>query len=1078
VPTLLPVLFASFVATAAEGPTLLLRQPTVGGGRVAFAYAGDLWVTDLEGAAPRRLTVHEGLERDPHLSPDGSLLAFTGDYDGNSDVYVVPTVGGQPERVTYHPGVDGVRGWSPDGRILFRSERMKGTRKGGRLFLVAPGGAWPEVLPLPMAEDASYGAEGAELAYTPIAPAIGSWKHYRGGQVSFIWRYDPTTAAVTEVPHPGSNDLEPLFVGQDLFFISDRAGVANLFVQRAGGAVEQVTRHDDLDVRSAGAGGDPGAEWIVYEQGGRLHRLDPRSGEAAPMDIQVQADLPAARAHWVDVSSRIESFAISPTGQRAVFGARGEIFTVPAEHGDVRNLTRSPGVNDRYPAWSPDGATVLSLSDASGEYALDLLDPQQGATGERVSLGDASFYYQPRFSPDGSHIAYTDKRMKLWVMDLDRREPVLVAEDRYDHPHLALESAWSPDGAWLAYTLHLPNHLRAVFMYELATGRHLQLSDGLADAISPAFSSDGRYLYFAASTDQGLNTAWLDMSRLHRPLHRHLWVAVLSADDPSPLVPRSDEEPLEAEEPEGKKNKKKGEKDDEEEPAVVVRIDADGLQRRVLALPVDPGKLDSLQAGAEGRLFFVSHPDHGDATLHRYDPEEREANELIEGLKRYVVSADGEKLLYEGGDGWAIVGTGDDPEPGDGALELSDMRAWSDPALEWPQIFAEAWRIQRDWFYDPGMHGVDWATMAARYEPWLAHVQHRSDLNYVLGELIGELVVGHAYRWGGDIPKADTVPVGLLGADLELVDGSVRIARIFDGEQWNPNLRSPLAAPGLDVATGDWLLAIDGVTLDDASNPYALLAHKAGRRVVLTVADDPQGGGSRDLTVRTVEREQDLRHRAWLEDNRRKVDAMSDGRLAYLYVPNTYIAGYDGFTRGFYSQLDKQGVVIDERYNGGGLVADYIVDMLRRQPLNWHVTREGLPYASPLGVIPGPRVMIVNQYAGSGGDCLPHYFRLLDLGTIVGTRTWGGLVGIYGYPALMDGGMVTAPRIAFYGADGSWTAENVGVAPDVEVEITPADFQAGRDPQLERAVEIALEALEARPVVQPQPPAFPDYGAQ
>ncbi len=1069
--TLLPVLLASLISLADEAPTLLLRQPTVAGERIAFVYAGDLWLSDLDGAQPRRLTVHEGLERDPHLSPDGSLLAFTGEYDGNADVFVVPTDGGQPQRVTWHPGEDAVRGWSPDGRILFRSEREKATRKGGRLYLVAPDGAWPEVLPLPMAEDASYRADGGALAYTPVAPAIGSWKRYRGGQVSFIWRYDPGTAEVSLVDHPGSNDLEPLFVGDDLAFISDRGGVANLWVQRADGGVEQLTHHADLDVRSAGSDGVT----VVYEQGGRLHRVDPASGESSPLDIRVQADLPAARAHWVDVSSRIDSFALSPTGQRAVFGARGEIFTVPAEHGDVRNLSRSPGVNDRYPVWSPDGATVLAISDASGEYALDLLDPAGKGAAERVSLGEDGFYYQPDVSPDGATIAYTDKALHLWVMDLEQREPVLVAEDPFDHPHQALEVAWSPDSAWLAYTKHGPNHLRAVYLYELATGRHLQLSDGLADAISPAFSSCGRYLYFAASTDQGLNTAWLDMSRLHRPLHRNLWVAVLAAETPSPLAPRSDEEPVKADEPEGKK--KKGKKDDEpaEEP-VVVRVDAEGLQGRILALPVDAGKLDTLQAGAEGRLFYVEHPDHGDAALHRYDPEEREASAVVEGVKRYTLSADGEHLLYEASDGWAIVGSGDSPEAGDGALDLADMRAWSDPALEWPQIFHEAWRIQRDWFYDPGMHGVDWDAMAARYEPWLDHVRHRSDLNYVLGELIGELVVGHAYRWGGDIPGADTVPVGLLGADLVLEDGAVRIARIYDGEQWNPDLRAPLAEPGLDVAEGDWLLAIDGVQVDGEANPYSLLAHKAGRRVVLTVADSASGKNQRDVTVRTIEREHPLRNRAWIEDNRRKVDDLSDGRLAYLYVPNTYIAGYDGFTRGFYSQLDKQGVIVDERFNGGGLVADYIVDMLRRQPLNWHVTRQGAPYPSPLGVIPGPRVMVVNQYAGSGGDCLPHYFRLLGLGPIVGTRTWGGLVGIYGYPHLMDGGMVTAPRIAFYGADGQWTAENVGVAPDVEVEITPADFQAGRDPQLERAVEIALEALEAEPYERPEPPAFPDYG--
>jgi len=1070
-------LAALLCTTAQAEPTLLLRQPTVSAEHIAFAYAGDIWLARRDGSQPRRLTVHPAVESDPQLSPDGGLLAFTGHYDGNVDVYLLPVEGGQPTRLTFHPGDDEVRGWTPDGsQVVFRSRRLSQARKYGRLFTVSAEGGWPQALPMPMAEDLSYAPQGGALAYTPLTPAV-TWKRYRGGQTSPIRIFDLASYAVQEVQRDNSNDLDPVWVGEELWFRSDRAGVRNVFMRHADGRVEQVTQHQEFDVKGLAVGGPAGAELLVYEQAGRLHSLDPRSRQTAPLQIELQPDLPHSRSHFADVQDSITSMHISPSGARAAFGARGEIFTVPAEKGDIRNLSRSPGVHDRFPAWSPDGQQLASLSDASGEYALELRGQDGLGEADRVSLGDASFYYQPLWSPDGEKLAYTDKRLNLWVLDLDKRQPALVASEPYDHYQRSLDPAWSPDGRWLAYTRRLANHLRALFVYDTEKGESLQVTDGRGDAISASFSRDGALLFFAGSTDQGLNTAWLDMSSLERPMTRDLYAVVLAADGASPIAPQSDEEPAaEEDEDKGRKKRRKGkDKEEEEEQEIEVRIDAQGIQRRIVALPVPAGDYHGLQNAAEGRLFYLERGEDA-AVLHCYDAEEREAEVFLEGVDEYVISADGEKLLYASSQGdYAIVGTDAAPEDGDGQLDLGAMRLRVNPRAEWAQIYDEVLRLQRDWFYDPDLHGIDWQAVGERYRPWLAHLGHRADLQYLLGELIGELVVGHAYRWGGDQPQADWVSVGMLGADFELQRGRYRISRIYDGESWNPGLRAPLAQPGVQISEGDWILAVDGQPLEGSDNIYAFFQGRSGLRTVLTVNDRPSEAGARQVTVIPVDKEDGLRHRAWVEGNRRLVDELSGGRAAYVYVPNTAWDGYRSFNRYFYSQLDKQAVVVDERFNGGGMVADYLVDMLAREPVNYNATREGADYPSPLGVIPGPRVMLINEYAGSGGDCLPHYFRQRGLGKLVGTRTWGGLVGIYDYPPLIDGGVVTAPRIAFYGPQG-WTAENVGVSPDIEVEMTPAEVIAGHDPQLEKAVEVVLEELEKAPFVPPKRPEYPDYG--
>ena len=1084
---LITCILAAFTmpAQAADPPagsTLLLRQPSVSGALVAFAYAGDVWIAQRSGRGAQRLTVHPGVEANPTLSPDAQWVAFSGEYDGNVDVFIVPVSGGAPRRLTFHPGRDEVRGWTPDGQaVLFRSSRLSPHHhRSGQLFTVPLDGGLPDPLPMPHAEMGAISADGALVAYTPFRNATATWKRYRGGRTTPIWIFDLQTWENEEVPHDNATDTAPVWLGDTLYFLSDRHGTMNVFSLGSDREVRQVTEHTDMDVRAMSAGGGV----LAYEQAGRIHLLEPTTDEGGPLDLQVTADLPAARPHLAAVTDQIHWMGLSPTGARALFGARGEILTVPAEHGDVRNLTRTPGIHERFGIWSPDGESVAYLSDASGEYQL-VLAPQNGrGPTETIPLGDPTFYHGPVWSPDGGKLAYTDKRLNLWWLDLDgARRPMLVDTEPYDEPPRGLAPVWSPDGRWLAYTRRLDNHLRAVFLHDTNTGRSHQMTDGMSDCASAAFSRDGTLLYFAASTDVGLAAGWLDMSSYEQPRHRSIYVAVLAADGPSPLAPRSDEEGLDEDAPpeDRDKHKRKGNggRGEETDEPVVVRIDLDGLDQRILALPVESADLSHLEVVDGGQLLYLAHGDEDDhAQLHRYDPEERESVMVLEGVLAYTLSADGKQVLVaQAEDTYRIVEAG--AEPGAAAevdpLDLSGLRVQIDPGAEWAQIYDETLRIFRDYFYDPGMHGIDWVAMGERYRPYLAHVGHRDDLNYLLGELMGELVVGHAYRWGGDYPDANRVDVGLLGADLVADGAFYRIGKVFSGLNWNPALRSPLTEPGVGVAEGDVILEIDGQPLRVPDNPYRLLQGKAGIQVVLRVNDRPSDAGAREVTIVPLADEAPLRHRAWIEGNRSRVDEATDGEVAYVYVPNTAWAGYTEFNRYFYAQLDRHGVILDERYNGGGSVADYMVDALNRRILNWNVTREGRDYPSPLGVLPGPRVMLINQDAGSGGDCLPHYFRMMGLGPLIGTRTWGGLIGIYDYPPLIDGGVVTAPRIAFYGPDGQWTAENVGVIPDIEVEMTPRAVLEGGDPQLERAIEEILQQIREQPQTPPARPPFPNY---
>jgi len=1057
---------------AQTGKLQLLQQPALNGSHIAFAFAGDLWIVSREGGAAQRLTSGIGIESGPIFSPDGSEIAFTGEYDGNRDLFTVPASGGVPTRLTWHPGGDFAVGWTPDGKqVLFTSGRNSYSRF-SRLFTMPKEGGFPAEIPLPMAEQAAFSPDGARLAYLPLAPAFDAWKRYRGGRTTPIWIATLADARIERIPRDNSNDFNPLWIGDRIYFLSDRSGPVTLFAyDLTRKRVTQALPNTGFDIKTASAG--PGA--IVYEQFGAIHLYDLKSGNPRRVDIRVEGDLPSVRPSIEKVARMIRAFQVSPTGVRAVFEARGEIFTVPGEKGDVRNLTNTPGVAERDPAWSPDGRHIAYFSDESGGYELHIR--QQNGMGEPRKLSLASsptFYYEPLWSPDSKKIAYTDKALNLLYVDAEKGEPVRVDTDTYKNPEPSLNPVWSPDSKWLAYTKQLDSHLRAVFVYSLESSQAHQISDGMSDARFAAFDQDGKHLYFTASTDAGPTFGWLDMSSINRPVSRSVYAVVLSKEDASPVAPESDEEKP--------KEEKKPEKPAEKKEPAAVRIDLENIGQRIVSLPIPARNYVSVSAGKAGVLFLVESElsPVGSAgpprrVLHKFDLKTRKTDRVMDGFTAFRVSHNGEKMIYRQGERWVIAAAGQPPKPGEGTLRVDGMEMRVDPRAEWNQVYREVWRIERDFFYDSDTHGLDLKAAAAKYQPYLEGIAHRQDLNYLFREMLGELSVGHLYVGGGAAPEPKRVPGGLLGADYRIENGRYRLARVYNGENWNPQLKAPLTQPGINVAAGEFLLAVNGRELRATDNIYSFFEGTAEKSVVLRVGPDASGAGAREVTVVPVRDEYALRNLAWIEDNRRKVDQMSGGRLAYVYLPNTGAPGYTSFNRYFYAQVHKDGAVIDERFNGGGLAADYIIDAMRRPLMNYWTTRDGKDFRTPVSAITGPKAMIVNEYAGSGGDALPWYFRKAGIGPLIGKRTWGGLVGIFGFPELIDGGRVTAPNLAFYNTEAEWEVENRGVAPDIEVDFDPQAWRAGRDPQLEKAVDVVMAALKKNPPPVARRPAYPDY---
>ncbi len=1068
--------------------TRMMTQPAVGKTSLAFHYANDLWAADLDGKNVRRLTSDLGVETNPAFSPDGELIAFSAQYDGNTDVYTVPASGGVPKRLTWHPGVDIVQGFTPDGKsILFTSARTVFTGRYQQLFTVPVAGGFPERLKIPNAFRAVYSPDGKKMAYNPLSDAFLQWKHYRGGTHSVVWVIDLGDFSYEKIPQPEGrcNDPGPMWVGDKIYFRSDRDGEFNIFgYDPKTKEVKALTSHQDFPVLSASSG----AGKIIYEQAGYLHLLDPVSGSSTRLQIGIATDAAELRERTARGAKWIRDGGLSPSGARAVFEFRGEIVTVPAEKGDSRNLTQTAGAHERSPIWSPDGKSIACFSDASGEYALEVR-PQDGKGPARsYKLSGSGFYETPVWSPDGRRIAFNDNSRTFFVLDLNNGAIKKIGAD-FQLGGRESPSAWSPDGKWLAYTLGTATYFQRVWVYSMDLDRSFPVTDGLSEAFHPVFDASGKYLYFFVSTDAGPVNQWFDLSKFDSRMTSSIYVVALAKDAPNPLARESDEEKGAAEKP----ATGPGTKDPaapapvsaEKAPAVDVAIDFEGMGRRIVVLPVPAGSYRDLWAGEAGQLYYLENPpDIGSPAasagglLHKFDFKSRKDEVVRTGVNLFRLSFDRKKILYSGPDqAYFITDLQSKPAAGPARLNVEDIGVRVVPRDEWRQIFAEAWRINRDYFYADNMHGADWEAMRKKYEVFLPNVSCRADLNRLIQWMCSELGVGHHRVGGGDsLVEPRSVPGGLLGADYTVENGRYRIKKIYGGLNWNPDLRSPLTEPGLDVKEGEYLLAVDGRELNaPADNLYAAFENKADKFVELKIGPFPDGRDARVVRAVPVANEAALRNRDWVEENLKKVEKATGGRVAYVYVPNTSTQGFAYFKRYFYPQADKEAIIVDERFNGGGLIADYYIDHLRRPMISYWSMRYGADLKTPGASIQGPKVMIIDETAGSGGDLLPWMFRKFKIGPLVGKRTWGGLVGTLGFPVLMDGGGVTAPNLAIWTEDG-WVVENEGVPPDIEVDQNPADVIAGGDPQLERAIKIVMEELAKSPAKKPVRPPYPIRG--
>jgi tricorn protease len=1122
------LLVASALISAAAAQTsladqhLLLRSPSLSRDRIAFRYADDVWTVARQGGEAQRLTSNGNVVAGPYFSPDGSQIAYTAHLHGNDDVYIIPASGGVPQRITWHPTGSSVAGWSRDGKNVLIATGGFSYRHFGRLYLVrADASGKPEPLPLPMGVEGSFSPDGQSIAYQPITKWEEAWKRYVGGQTTPIWIVNLKTLDLVRVPRNNSNDSSPVWQSDAVYFLSDRGengpGPVSLYKYDVGSKqVMPVGHNKGLDIKSMQGG--PGG--LVYEQFGSIHFVDTASSDDRVVPIQIHGELPTLAPHIATIPpDDIQNANLSPSGARAVFEAHGEIFTVPGEKGDTRNLTRTSGAAERNPSWSPDGKTIAYFSDASGEYQLYLQEQTGFKAPVVIDLGpNPSFFYGPTWSPDSKHIAYMDKHNRLWVIDVpaDAKapapKPVLVDQGIYGSFGPDWSAVWSPDSKWIAYHRDLVNQARAIFLYSMETKKSTQITDGMSDAFSPAFDLNGKYLYFVESTNDGPSHAGIDLSSLDRAQTTAPYVIVLAKDGASPIPPESDDEKIKEEkkpEPpkpmaaEGDKDKKKDsdkkaagkdeaksddkDKDKKDEKPAETKVDLDGIGNRILSLPIPPRNYMGVASGKTGVIYLFEGPPVGRSTsegpgsnitaVWRFTLEKREPQTVLNGVDSFTVSADGSKVLYNRKTGWTITAA-DDLSPSNNnpgkPLNLGQMQTTVDPRAEWKQMYHETWRIERDFLYDPNTHGLSIPKIEARYKPYLDNMAARSEYTYLSTEMLGEITIGHMFV-GGPFHPENEPKTGLLGADYTVDHDRYKIARILGGQNWTPGLASPLTLPGVYVKQGEYLLAVNGRELHASDNLYAAFDGTAGKQTVIHVGPNADGKDARDVTVVPVGDEDGLRNIDWVEGNRRKVDELSGGKVAYVYMPNTAGAGYSSFNRYFYSQLDKQALVLDERWNEGGLIADYIVDVLKRFPLSGAIERDGKAIHDPVGAIFGPKVMLINQNSGSGGDANPWYFRKAGVGKLVGTRTWGGLVGIGGYPTLLDGGYVMAPRYAIFGINGDWEVENRGIPPDVEVELLPKDYADGHDRQLEEGVRLVLEELKANPVPELKVPPYPNY---
>ncbi|HEU4886486.1 MAG TPA: PDZ domain-containing protein [Thermoanaerobaculia bacterium] len=1073
----------SVSAVSQETLTRLLRQPDIHNDTVAFVYAGDIWLAPAAGGDARRLTSDAGMEYFPKFSPDGRWIAFTGDYSGNRQVFVISVDGGQPRQLTFYNdvgnlpprgGIDNrILDWSPDGKnILFLPHRLPWGDRMGRPYIVPAAGGMETPLAIPEGGGGMYSPDGKQLVYTPIEREFRTWKRYRGGRAQDVWTYDLTANTTEQITNTPYTDNQPVWVGDTIYFSSDRpeggqkeAGRLNLYAyDLKTKQTRKVTNHTDYDVLWPSAD----RTQVVYENGGSLYRY--ANGKSSLIPIRVYGDFRNTLPYFKNVRDNIDSYTLSPSGARALFVARGDIFSVPAKEGEIRNVTQTPGIRERGASWSPDGRWIAYLSDRSGDYEI-YVRPADGTGDERKITSDGkSWRFDPLWSPDSKQLAFSDKDHALHVLDVASGK--VTAADKDDYGDI-VDYKWSPDSRWLTYTKNNEAQFSSVYVYNLGDAKAYRLTSGMTNDANPVFDPKGRYLYFTSNRDFNLTFSAWEFNYVYTDPTR-VYVGVLSEDGPALFLPQSDEEkatapPSPAAAAASEEKKPDAPKADAAKKSVVVKIDPATFERRVRAIPGAPGNYGNLSALPNGVMYIKTD---GDAqSLRFYNVDDRKEETFLEDLRGYDLSASGEKILVSlGRNSYAIVNPKPAQKTAEAVLKLDTMQMKVDPKVEWAQEYTDAWRILRDWFYDPSMHGLDWNAIRAKYGQLVPHVAHRADLDYILGELAGELNAGHVYVGSPSDLNQPRVENGLLGAEIVADGGYFRIQHIFPGENWHESFRSPLTEPGVKVKEGDYILAVDGISTKGVDNFYRLLENKADRVVTLLVNSSANTTGAREQKVRPVKKETNLRYLDWVASRRAYVDKASGGRIGYMHLPNTGQEGNRELFKSFFPQVNKEALIIDDRYNGGGFIPDRMIELLDRPVLNYWARRNTKPTATPAYAHVGPKAMLTNGYSSSGGDALPYYFRKRGLGTVIGTRTWGGLIGISNNPSLMDGGNVSAPQFRFFDTEGLWAVEGVGVSPDIEV-IDRADLVAkGQDPSLEAAVKLLLEELAKNPVKRPGVP--------
>ena len=1066
--TFITVLFITSISFP-QDEARVLRFPDIHKDKIAFVYAGDIWIVNSNGGNARRLTSYKGMELFPKFSPDGKWIAFSAEYSGSRQVYIISVDGGAPIQLTYYNDVGPMppRGgydyrvldWTPDGKnVLFRGNRLPWGKRMGKYFTISVEGGLETPLQIPEGSAAMYSPDGYKIVYTPIGREWRTWKRYRGGRAQDVWIYDLVNNTSEQITDYTGTDNQPVWVGDKIYFASDRTGTLNLYSYNlTSKETSQVTKFDNYDVLWVSAG----PEQIVYENGGYIYKYNPATSKNEKVSISVYGDFPYTLPYIKNVKDNIESYEISPTGKRALFEARGDIFTVPAEQGETINITKTPGIREIDPVWSPDGKSIAYLSDRTGEYEI-FIRPSDGSGKEKQITDNGKIWrFQPLWSPDSKKLAFADKNHKLFYVDVNSQSVVDV--DFSDHGDIR-DYNWSPDSKWLTYSKQGDSRMSSIWVYSVEDGKPLQITSDLTDEYSPVFGRNSKYLYFLSNRDFNLQFSAWEFNYVYTKPTR-IYVAALNDNIPALFKPKNDEEKVDQSEKNNSDEKKTNEKKN-------LKINFTNFENRVSVLPVPSGNYGSLQAVNDG-VVYIYRSDDG-RKLNMFNVKDEKEVNVLSSVGNFVLSSNGEKILYSKQNEFGIVKPQKDQDKNASKINLNDLTMKIHPKAEWQQMFVDAWRLLRDWFYDPNMHGVDWQKMREKYEPLVKHIAHPADLSYILGELGGEISSGHVYVNWGDIPEVDRIDGGLLGAELKAgPSGYYKIAKIFHGENWHKDFRSPLTEYGVNVNEGDFIIAIDGNEVTTKDNPYKFLEGKAGKQITLLVNSKPSQKGAHSERIIPIKRETNVRYLDWVESRRHIVDSLSHGRIGYIHIPNTAQEGNRELFKYFYPQTNKDALIIDDRYNGGGFIPDRMIELLSRPLLNYWVRRGVKPDPTPGFSHQGPKVCLINGLSSSGGDAFPYYFRELGLGKLIGTRTWGGLIGLSGNPGLMDGGSISIPSFRFLTKDGHWAVENEGVAPDIEVIDRPELVAAGRDPSLEKAVEVLMEELQKNPpkkLIVPKPP--------